>query len=185
MDKKQQILEAAIELFSINGFEKTAISAICEKSNVSKGLVFHYFKNKNVLLREVFLNMERMINDTNNEIDHSLPPREKLLQHIGNIFKGMTNEEYLLFYRLDYHLSTQPATRSILIDLIESRYQLMMDSFDSILCDIPSADNIVDCHMLIAEIDGIALNYLFDEKKYPLEKIQDRFIKKYLLLLEL
>lgn len=183
MDKKQQIVNAAIELFAVHGFEKTAISAVCEKSNVSKGLVFHYFKNKNELLRAVFMEMERIINDVNNTIDNSLPAKERLLHLIENIFKSMASEEYRLFYRLDYQLSTQPATRTILMDLIEERYQLMMESVQSILCDIPSADSFVDSQMFIAEIDGIALNYLFAEDGYPLGKIKNRFIKKYQLLL--
>ena len=61
----------------------------------------------------------------------------------------------------------------------------MMDSFEVILCDIPNANSIVDGHMLIADIDGIALNYLFSDGDYPLEQIKERFIAKYLLLLDL
>ena len=49
----------------------------------------------------------------------------------------------------------------------------------------PSANSFVDSHMLIAEIDGIALNYLFAEDDYPLEEIKQRFINKYILLLGL
>lgn len=41
MEKKQQIVNAAIELFVVHGFEKTKIFAVCEKSNISKGIVFH------------------------------------------------------------------------------------------------------------------------------------------------
>ena len=183
MDKKQQILEAAIELFATYGFEKTAISAICEKSNVSKGLVFHYFKNKNELLREVFKRMDHIISDVSNAADHSLPVKERLTHLLENIFRMMASEKLEPFYRLDYQVVTQPATRQILIDLIEKRDQLMMESFQSILCDIPSANSIVDSQMLIAEIDGIALNYLFAQDDYPLEEIKDRFIEKNLVLL--
>ncbi|EDK25815.1 hypothetical protein VSWAT3_27195, partial [Vibrionales bacterium SWAT-3] len=48
-----------------------------------------------------------------------------------------------------------------------------------------NANSIVDSHMLIADIDGIALNYLFSDGDYPLEQIKQRFIAKYLLLLNL
>ncbi len=185
MDKKQQIMEAAIVLFAIHGFEKTTISAICEKSNVSKGLVFHYFKNKNDLLREVFKRMDHIISDVGGAADHSLPANERLTQLVENIFRLMASEEHRPFYRLDYQVATQPAIRPILIDLIEKRYQRMMESFQSVLCDIPSANSIVDSQMLIAEIDGIALNYLFAQNDYPLEEIKDRFIQKNLLLLGL
>ena len=61
----------------------------------------------------------------------------------------------------------------------------MMTSFEEILSDIPAAIPQVDSHMIIAEIDGIALNYLFANNDYPLIKIKDRFIQKQLLLLGL
>lgn len=183
MDKKQQILEAAIELFATRGFENTAISAICEKSHVSKGLVFHYFKSKNDLLREVFMRMAHIISDVSKATDHSLPAKERLGHLIENIFSLMASKEHQLFYRLDYQVITQPATRSILIDLIEERNKLMMESFQSILCDMPSANSSVDSHMLIAEISGIAISYLFDKEGYPLEEIRDRFIEKNLMVL--
>ena len=57
MDKKKRIIESAITLFATNGYENTSVAAICEHSNVSKGLVFHHFKNKDGLLREVFMRM--------------------------------------------------------------------------------------------------------------------------------
>lgn len=38
MDKRGKILAVATQLFAENGFEKTAISAICVKSNPKKGV---------------------------------------------------------------------------------------------------------------------------------------------------
>ncbi|MEM9215423.1 MAG: TetR/AcrR family transcriptional regulator, partial [Cyanobacteria bacterium P01_F01_bin.150] len=63
MNKKQQIIQAAIELFATCGYEKTSIAAICEQAKVSKGAVFHHFKNKDELLREVFVRMAQIINE--------------------------------------------------------------------------------------------------------------------------
>ena len=183
MNKKEQIIEAAIVLFGTHGFEKTSISAICEKSNVSKGLVFHHFKNKNELLREVFMRMTHIISEVNSSIDHSLPAKERLAQLIENIFEAMASDKHQTFYRLNYQVVTQPAIRSILIDLIEDRTKLMLDVFESIFNEIPGTDSFVSSRMIVAEIDGIALNYVFARDSFPLCSVKNAFIKKYLSLL--
>ena len=188
MDKKQHIIQAAIELFTTQGYEKTSIAAVCELAKASKGAVFHHFKNKDELLREVFIRMAEIINcvgDETNAINDGLPVKERMANYLENIFVSMTSPEQKLYYQFDFQVLSQPSMRAVVKDLIEERYQLMMDEFQSILSDIPSVNGIVDSHMLIAEIDGIALNYLFAEDDYPLEAIKERFIKKYLLLLDL
>ncbi|MGI9276146.1 MAG: TetR/AcrR family transcriptional regulator [Endozoicomonas sp.] len=186
MGKKQQIIQSAIELFATQGYEKTPISAICEHAGVSKGAVFHHFKNKDELLREVFIHMAEVINEADDNIDplnEGLPAVERLVNLLEQIFLSMALPEKRLSHQFEFQILCQPSMRVVLKDLIDDRYQLMMAQFQSILRDIPSAEGIVDSHMLIAEIDGIALNYVFAKDDYPLETIKDRFVKKYLLLL--
>ncbi len=43
------ILDSAIELFNTNGYAGTSISDISKKANLSKGILYHYFKNKDEL----------------------------------------------------------------------------------------------------------------------------------------
>ena len=45
-EKRQKILNAAMLLFSQNGYKKTAVDKIVEKAEISKGLIFHYFVSK-------------------------------------------------------------------------------------------------------------------------------------------
>lgn len=45
-DKQQQILEAAFEEFTNEGYQKASTNKIIEKAGISKGLLFYYFKNK-------------------------------------------------------------------------------------------------------------------------------------------
>ena len=188
MDKKQQILQAAIELFATHGYEKTSIATICEHVKVSKGAVFHHFKNKDELLREAFIRMAQIMNEIADNLDiinDGLSAKERLVNLLEQIFSSMASAEQKLYYQFDFQVLSQPSLRLVLKDLIEERYRLAMASFQSILRDIPSADGVIDSHMLIAEIDGIALNYLFAKDDYPLKEIKRRFINKYLLLLSL
>ncbi|MGL6200719.1 MAG: TetR/AcrR family transcriptional regulator [Lachnospiraceae bacterium] len=44
--RKQEILDAAMELFATKGYEKTTITDIANHLNISQGLCYRYFKSK-------------------------------------------------------------------------------------------------------------------------------------------
>lgn len=50
VDKRQLIMDAARELFTIKGYETTTISEVARSAGVGVGTVYLYFKNKNDLL---------------------------------------------------------------------------------------------------------------------------------------
>lgn len=46
---KEKILQAAIKEFGTKTYEKASLNTICNENNLSKGLIYHYFKNKDSL----------------------------------------------------------------------------------------------------------------------------------------
>lgn len=50
-ERKQEILETAMQLFRVNGFEKTSISDIAKEIGVAQGLCYRYFPSKEVLFQ--------------------------------------------------------------------------------------------------------------------------------------
>jgi len=53
--RRKQILDAAIFVFAEKGFHTTRVSDIAERAGVAYGLVYHYFRNKDEILRVIFL----------------------------------------------------------------------------------------------------------------------------------
>lgn len=51
--RRQQLLEVAVTLFSANGFEGTSTRAIAEAAGVTEALIFHYFPTKLALFHAV------------------------------------------------------------------------------------------------------------------------------------
>jgi AcrR family transcriptional regulator len=49
MDNREKILQFALNEFLQNGFEKASINQICQRSQISKGGLYHHFKNKDEL----------------------------------------------------------------------------------------------------------------------------------------
>lgn len=53
-EKKKRILDAAIEEFATNGYDKASTNSIVKKADISKGILFHYFKSKKNLFIYIF-----------------------------------------------------------------------------------------------------------------------------------
>jgi AcrR family transcriptional regulator len=50
---RERVLEAARELFWVNGYEATSVAEILEKAGVNSGSLYHYFEGKEELLLAV------------------------------------------------------------------------------------------------------------------------------------
>jgi AcrR family transcriptional regulator len=56
-ERKQQLLDAASELFASRGYESTRIADICAAAGVAKGLFYWYFDTKESLFAELVRSM--------------------------------------------------------------------------------------------------------------------------------
>jgi len=177
MNKRKQIIDVATKLFSERGYENTPLSAVCEAANVSKGLIFHHFKSKNDLLREIFSNTTKLIVDINQSSSSKQSPKEKLKEIIESVFRQLEADK--LFFQLNLNLMLQPSTRDVLNDLIKERSSIILDSTKLIFSEIDSKNAEVLSYMFIAELDGIALNYLCIFEDYPLRHIKKQILDKY------
>ncbi|HEX5609483.1 MAG TPA: TetR/AcrR family transcriptional regulator [Solirubrobacterales bacterium] len=55
VDKRRQILDAAVRVFARQGFHATRVSDIADEAGVAYGLVYHYFRSKDEVLNELFV----------------------------------------------------------------------------------------------------------------------------------
>lgn len=177
MDKRTQIIETATILFSERGYENTPLSVICETAHVSKGLIAHHFGSKDGLLREIFKKTTRLIVAINKTGKTKLSPRKRLLTLLESFFSQLETDK--LLFRFNLNMMVQPNTREILSDLIQERSSFILKATQSIFDDIDAEHSLVNTYMFIAELDGIALNYLGIYEDFPLKQIKEQLIKKY------
>lgn len=52
--RTQEILQAAILVYAEKGYAASEIGEIAERAGLARGLVYHYFKNKKTLFRELY-----------------------------------------------------------------------------------------------------------------------------------
>ena len=67
-----QVLDAALDLFSHQGYRATSMRDIAAKAGVSTGNVYHHFKDKETIFRELIAQYWRAIEDPNFPINHAL-----------------------------------------------------------------------------------------------------------------
>ena len=58
LDKRDEIVRAALELIAEHGFHGAPMAAIAEKAGVGAGTIYRYFENKDVLIVELFSELE-------------------------------------------------------------------------------------------------------------------------------
>ena len=60
-ERKQQLVDAAAELFAANGYAATRIQDICDRAGVAKGLFYWYFPTKQELFAELVRTMRQRL----------------------------------------------------------------------------------------------------------------------------
>ena len=79
VDRRRQILDAAIRVFARQGFHACRVSDIAREAGVAYGLVYHYFDTKDQVLNELFEERWSLLLAAIAEVDgRPIPPREKL-----------------------------------------------------------------------------------------------------------
>ncbi|TDP90441.1 TetR family transcriptional regulator [Halanaerobium saccharolyticum] len=78
-DTREEILEAALNMFSINNYHATSMSMIAEEAGVSKGTLYWHFDSKEDLFRELVLAGFDYFNENYKKIQsEKLNAKEKL-----------------------------------------------------------------------------------------------------------
>ncbi len=84
-DKRNRILQAAIEVFSRKGFFNSKVSEIARASGVADGTIYLYFKNKDDLLISLFEEkMVEIVDDVKKRIQEGGSALDKLRIFIAN-----------------------------------------------------------------------------------------------------
>jgi AcrR family transcriptional regulator len=80
--KKDQLIEAAIDLFAREGFWNTPTTAIAKYAKVSTGTLFHYFPTKDALIDGVYVQLK---NEISAHLRQGYPETEKVRTRLAHI----------------------------------------------------------------------------------------------------
>ena len=169
------IVEAALELFSENGYDKTTIRMIAQKAGISLGLLYNYFVGKDELLKEIYRKSIRYIRAS--------------LQDDGDLLKANDVESYIRltfrllkenkkFWKLFYGIRMQSPIIQDLENEMKAENNYIQKRMEQKLlhANIPFPG--LEAKLLFATIEGISHHYLLKED-YPLDDVANLLLMKY------
>ena len=111
-NKCDQILDAALLLFTQQGLDKTATAAIARQAGVANGTLFHHFGNKDALIDAVYVRCKmQMLDKMAPVIQSDTLPLQQLKALIRTFLEWMPAHaavfRFLQLYGDSAHISTQ------------------------------------------------------------------------------
>lgn len=117
MNKKEQIIEAATNLFSKYSYKKVSMDEIAKEANVTKKTIYSYFKDKNDLIKYIITKELQRMKSINDKIDRQdIPFIEKINNLILELIDYRTNSKILNAFREETNVSQIEAECSEIIN---------------------------------------------------------------------
>lgn len=158
--RKEQILNAALELFAQLGYHATSMSQISKKAGISKGLSYNYFESKEEILSTLFLRFSKEIMamlDINHDRDIT---DAEVRQFIENYFKYLEeNKDYCKF---NMQITVQPGVLEMIMTGSLGKIIMENESYFMKFFQKLSKDN-AEMEMLVFSslLKGYSLQYVF------------------------
>ncbi|MCY7830498.1 TetR/AcrR family transcriptional regulator [Bacillus spizizenii] len=91
--RKEKLIDTALELFSSRGYNGTTVKEIAKEAGVTDGLIYHYFSSKEELLHAI-LAKHNFLEDVQRILDfHDELPVDETLHRLGDrLFELMVNK---------------------------------------------------------------------------------------------
>jgi len=98
-DKRTAILQATLALITERGFHNTPMSLIAKTSDVSAGIIYHYFANKEELINELYKEIKlEYLHATLADSSEDLPVKERFHNIMNNFIRySLSNPTKVLF----------------------------------------------------------------------------------------
>ncbi|WP_042163113.1 TetR/AcrR family transcriptional regulator [Paenibacillus gorillae] len=171
MSKRDDIMNATLDLIDEEGLQSVTFAKIMKKANVGSGTVFNYFASKEELINEVYrrarIHMgESMLEGYNPELE--LYERFKGIQRNRLRFAMHFSKEYLFIDSYSYSPYISPDIRNM--------EDASREAMESIIADgqrqgIIREMNVMLCHQIVhGIITSVVRGYQIE--KYPLNELQ-------------
>ncbi|MCO4291487.1 TetR/AcrR family transcriptional regulator [Solitalea sp. MAHUQ-68] len=85
-DRRQSILDSSLEIITQYGFHGSSMKVIADNAGVASGTVYLYFKSKEELINELFLEIRRKINDV---VQNAFDEEEEYKKNFANVWHSL------------------------------------------------------------------------------------------------
>lgn len=175
-ERKNQIVRATVECITKFGYHNFSMQDVARTAGVSKGIIHYYFLNKDELMMSV---LERVSGDIERVLAADLETIDDPVKKI-EIFVGVccdvvrNTREY---YQVSMDFWTQINQKEAVKEIISGHYQKFRHTVASIIDEgiekgsFVNVDSNAYGSYIIAVIDGLSLQWLFDENVFDYDEI--------------
>lgn len=177
---KEKIRDAAMELFMRKGYHATSIEDVSKHAQVSKGLLYNYYKGKEELL-------ETMVEERIGELIQVMEKADALetpAEQLKYIVEGAIDNvrQFPELFRFYLHLQTQPESDEVvakygklLVEESSRQFQIQCRIFER----MGAADPVERSLYFSSALQGIMLMISTYPDQFPVEAMQRQIIEDF------
>lgn len=173
MSKKQDILDAALRLFTINGARATSTKSIAEEANTSEALIFRHFGTKDNLLEGIIKKgYQEALKFTTTFLAHQ-EPKDFLIKMI-DLPQALVDSNFD-FWRMQYKiLPLNPISQQYHNNFMKPSRDKLTEAFGLLGYEYPDEES----DILILLSDSVWKSYASDRLSYERCKALEHLLKK-------
>ena len=168
--KESRIVNSAITLFAEKGFHATSTRLIAKNAEVSEGLIFKHFKNKDGLLEKIILISQDKVKKMIEPIE-SLTHPKVILKHILTIPLNIGEEDKKIFKLINSIRWQMNSFETNLFDIVKPK---VLASFKALNYTDPGSET----ETLLMILEGTMVYVLQEDPKNTL-LVLENVLKKF------
>jgi AcrR family transcriptional regulator len=177
-EKKEVILEAALRVFSADGYHNSSISKVSKEAGISKGLMYNYFKSKEELLKILIGSLLDEENKRAMEILEKPVSDETMTELIQTSTQILKKSP--LKWKLYLNMANQPEVIDIVMEHFSSSRMLWFNKLMEYFTAKGVEDPLNEIQFFSSSMLGMKTSYLNDPDNFPIEEIEKRIIKLFI-----
>lgn len=182
-EKKNLILETALELFAENGFHATSISQIAKKAKISKGLTYNYFSSKKEILDEIIrVGFDSIYSNFDFNKDGVLTG-EEFIYFVRQSFRIIHENNH--FWKLYFSLMFQPKVAESFQNDYSEISKNLFSKFYQFIASTGSKNPESDILIVSALLKGAYFTTISAPEYFPPEKMETPLIEALYKLLNI
>lgn len=197
IDKQKKLMNAGYKLFALYPYKKASMAAIADEANISKSLLFYYFKNKKEYYLFLFDTAIGFVNEKRAESIHEkkydlfelinqiIEHRMKMLQDYPYLYRFIAKAYYEEFEDIKFALDKKKKSmaqigKEELLNLVEyDRFKSSSDVNTLINIILSAAEG---CMRGREDLDIVKTQEIITEFKCMMESLKKHYYKEEYLL---
>lgn len=188
--KKQEIIQAALQVFSRYGFAKTKMIDVANAAGIGKGTIYEYFRSKEEIFAESFLYMMKKSDIMLEEALSKTDNPEQKLRAIVDIWLIHFLEEAgdFMAIMMDFWAEGIRTKNEKILQIIDLKglYHQYRQLIDDVLQEgvqrsvFREINTMTFSSVMIAALDGLMLQWILDPNLFDLQQVAKDFMDGFL-----